>query len=523
MATIFYDDFSGGAVDTTKWTVYNRLSDQVNSELNCVTPANVAVSSGTLKITGRFENHTCGDTTTAAPNPRTMNYTSGHIAQTTAPFLYGTIDVRAKIAGGTGLWPCIWMLGYQWQPSQPFTANTPGANWPNGGWWECDIAEFLNGHRTLVNNALHFITANRGGSGEKSIPFDATTRFMVYRLVWTATSMKWYVDAEDGLGFVNTLTFTGVAGTDIPDTPGFLVINMAVGGSGGAPNSATFPQTTEVDYARVTNSMAITTQDGLISALGAAQKLIVAKANVTAVAGRTTSIWSGAGQPGVGSTTLGQAAAGAVSTSADVGALGFTNPGAGNSYLGGARGISAATGLIVVYDLLWVWGSGGSGWVVTTTTAQSTTAPAALTRPDVNGTNTELLLEVLATMGVGAAAPVAGYTNSAGTASRTTTAMGYNSAAIIGSMYNFPLQAGDNGVKTVQSLTLTTSMTSGTARVMIARRIAEFPCAANIGFTYDALDLGMPRVYDSASMLVAFVPNSTASGPLSMSLSLAQG
>lgn len=270
--------------------------------------------------------------------------------------------------------------------------------------------------------------------------------------------------------------------------------------------------------------MAVTTQDGLIAALGGAQKLIVAKANVTAVAGRTTSLWSGAGQPGVGSTTLGQAAAGAVPTDADTGFLKFTNPGAGNSYIGGIRGVnSGATGLVIVYDVLWVWGSGGSGWVVTTTTGQNTTAPAALTRPDANGTNTELLLECLTTMGAGAATPVATYTNSAGTGSRTTTAMGYAGTSIIGSIYNFPLQAGDDGVKSVQTLTLSTTMTSGTARVMIARRVAEFPCSVGAGFMWNALDLGFPRVYDDAAMLVAFVPNSTASGPLSMSMSLAQG
>lgn len=269
--------------------------------------------------------------------------------------------------------------------------------------------------------------------------------------------------------------------------------------------------------------MSITTQDGLIAGLGAAQKLIVAKANVTSVAGRTTSMWSGAGQPGVGSTTLGQAAAGAVPVDTDLGFMKFTNPGAGNSYVGGVRGNSAANGLVVIYDVLWVWGSGGSGWVVTTTTAQNTSSPAALTRPDANGTNTELLLECLTTMGAGAATPVASYTNSDGTAGRTTTAMGYNGTSIIGSIYNFPLQAGDNGVKTVQSLTLSTTMTSGTARVMIARRVAEFPVSANIGFTYDAMDVGLPRVYDDAALLVAFIPNSIATGPTTFSMSLPQG
>lgn len=272
--------------------------------------------------------------------------------------------------------------------------------------------------------------------------------------------------------------------------------------------------------------MAITSQDGLISALGGAQKLMWNKANVVSVAGRATSLWSGAGQPGVGSVTLGQAAAGVVPVSTDTGAMPFTNPGGGvNSYLGRVSGISAASGLIILYDKLWTWGSGGLGWVVTTTTAQSTTSPAALTRPDSTGAATEAWLEILAATGVGAATPVLSYTNSAGTAARITSGMttAYAASDIIGSMHAFNLQAGDTGVRTVQSLTLTTSMTSGTAAVHILRRVAEFPCVANQGFLYDAYDLGMSRVYDSAHLFPVFVPNSTASGPLILSASLVQG
>jgi beta-glucanase (GH16 family) len=249
-----YDDFSGSSIDSTIWTVYNRLGDQANSEVDAVIPANVRVSSGTLKIDSKFEDVVAGDTTTGAPNPRTVHYTSGQIAQTRPAFLYGTVEVRAKICGGTGTWPCIWMLGTNWQASQPFTADDPAGQigWPTGGWWEVDIAEFINGHRTLQNCALHFVTANRGASGEKTIPFDATTRFMVYRLEWTATSMKWKIDAEDGNGFVTLLSMTGVPGTDIPNTAAFLIIHTAIGGFGGTPDSATFPVSTEVDWARIT-------------------------------------------------------------------------------------------------------------------------------------------------------------------------------------------------------------------------------------------------------------------------------
>lgn len=271
--------------------------------------------------------------------------------------------------------------------------------------------------------------------------------------------------------------------------------------------------------------MAITTQDGLLSALGGAQKLQWNKANVTAVAGRACSLWSGGGRPGVGSTTLGQAAAGVVPTNANTGFHSFTNPVSGNSYIGRAAGISAASGLIILFDVLWIWGSGGSGWSVTTTTAQNTTSPAALTRPDANGAATEAWLEVLATMGAGTATPVLSYTDQDGNAGNTTSGMTttYAASSIIGSCYSFNLAAPDTGIRTVQSLTLSVSMTSGTARVMIARRVAEFPCIANQGFLYDAYDIGMPRVYDNAALMPIFVPNSTASGPLILSVDLVQG
>lgn len=271
--------------------------------------------------------------------------------------------------------------------------------------------------------------------------------------------------------------------------------------------------------------MAITSQDGLLSALGTAQRLVYNKPNQTAVTARPISMWGGSGNPGVGTTTLGQAAAGAVPDDSTQGAIPFNNPVSGNSYLGQVSGISSATGMLFIYDLLWVWGSGGSGWSVTTTGAQNTSSPAALTRPDSLGDRTEAWMEVLSTLGTGAATPTLSYTNSAGTAGRTTTGMtpAYSASAASGNCFFFNLAAGDTGVRSIQSLTLNVSMTSGTARICIGRRIAEIPCAANVGFKYDAYDLGLPQVYNDACLVPIFVPNSTASGPVFMTLSLAQG
>jgi beta-glucanase (GH16 family) len=242
---IFSDDFAGTTLDPAKWTVFDRLSDQANHEVNCVAPENVSVSNGVLEIVSKFEDRSCGDTLEPA---RTLHYTSGQIQQATPPFRYGTVEVRAKAPGGVGTWPAIWMLGFEWQASQAATANVEGHQWPKAGWSEIDIAEFWQGARQKVNTTVHY---NRpGGLHLQALPFDATTRFMVYRLQWSPGLLVWSVDAEDGKGFRELYTVRGTK--NVPDVPMYLVIHTAIGGTGGGePDPATFPQTFQVDYARI--------------------------------------------------------------------------------------------------------------------------------------------------------------------------------------------------------------------------------------------------------------------------------
>jgi beta-glucanase (GH16 family) len=62
--------------------------------------------------------------------------------------------------------------------------------------------------------------------------------------------MVWSVDAEDGVGY---RTLYSVSGSGVPNVPMYIVINAAIGGTGGGtPNPSTFPQTFQVDYVRVT-------------------------------------------------------------------------------------------------------------------------------------------------------------------------------------------------------------------------------------------------------------------------------
>jgi beta-glucanase (GH16 family) len=244
--TVFFDDFDGAAVDSSKWTVLNRLSDQVNGELDCIVPENITVQNGILSGVSKFEDRVCGD---SIEKPKLMRYTSWHIQQKTAPFLYGTIEVRARMPGGTGVWPLIWMLGHEWQASQPYTANTPNHQWPNAGWCETDIAEFMFGTRTELNAIVHF--KRHGGYFNAPMPYAANSRFMVYRLQWSRNALIWSVDPEDGRGFRILRAITNRA--RIPNVPMYVILSTAIGGiGGGTPDPATFPQTYQADWVRVT-------------------------------------------------------------------------------------------------------------------------------------------------------------------------------------------------------------------------------------------------------------------------------
>ena len=71
----FADEFVGSSLDLATWSVYNRLGDQDNSEVNAVIPANARVAGGSLFIDSKFEDVMAGDTTTGPPNstPRPLH------------------------------------------------------------------------------------------------------------------------------------------------------------------------------------------------------------------------------------------------------------------------------------------------------------------------------------------------------------------------------------------------------------------------------------------------------------------
>jgi hypothetical protein len=278
--------------------------------------------------------------------------------------------------------------------------------------------------------------------------------------------------------------------------------------------------------------MAITTLDGVLA--GMQQPQMVAKAvTPTLVAGRPHSLWYLAGAPGAGltpATTAGGVALTNATLGAVAGAIPRVDPGSGNAYLGRLSGAAQQGGILMLADrLMHVGGnSGGTAISVTTTTAQ-TINTGALPARDINGATSgagvHWALEVITATGAGAATPSIGYTNSGATAGRTASLIDtYVATSAIGAFYRFGMQAGDVGIKSVETLTLNVSMTSGTIALVAYRPLAYLELtAAFVPAAIDAVTSGFPRIFNGTCPFLVFIPNTTTASLVSATYVETQG
>lgn len=268
--------------------------------------------------------------------------------------------------------------------------------------------------------------------------------------------------------------------------------------------------------------MAITTLDG--AAAGARQPEMIAKAiTATLVAGRPASLWSLGGRPGAGAFDATLNGVTLSSSSAQVaGQIPHYDPTSGNAHLHRLVGKATQAGTLMLLDRLWHNG----GYTITSTSAQNSTTPTWPARcatsgtddsPSTNGHNILLACEVSAATGAGTPTITVGYTNSAGTASRTATNVIPTAAtAAIGATYLIGLQAGDVGVRSMQSVTLSATWTSGTMNMAAYRLLAELPLSGP--FMADAIDWltgAAPRLYNGTVPWLVFVPSTTTAANIS--------
>ena len=115
------------------------------------------------------------------------------------------------------------------------------------------------------------------------------------------------------------------------------------------------------------------------------------------------------------------------------------------------------------------------------------------------------------------------YTNDQGTGSRSATnVLATANSPAAGALYDIGLQAGDTGVRSVQSLTLSVSWASGTMNLVAWRHLASLPTGPR-GNALDWLTGGGARLYDGVVPWLVFVPNTTTASLVSGSFIESQG
>lgn len=237
--SVWNDEFSGTALDSTKWNHETGGSGWGNQELQYYRPENTTISDGVLTITAK--NESFGG----------RNYTSSRLTtKYKGDWTYGRIQVRAKMPDARGTWSAIWMMP---------TMSVYGG-WPNSG--EIDIMEHVGYDLDQIHSTIHTTkyNHNKGNSiGFGKTMDDVINSFHVYEIIWQPGQIEAYVDGEPvGAG---VFRYTAGFNRDVPyddawpfDQNFFLIMNVAVGGTwGGAQgvDSTAFPTSMQVDYVRV--------------------------------------------------------------------------------------------------------------------------------------------------------------------------------------------------------------------------------------------------------------------------------
>jgi beta-glucanase (GH16 family) len=234
---IWADEFSGTAVDETKWNFEVNGDGGGNNELQYYRRENATVADGFLSITAKSENYMGKLYTSARLNTKYKG-----------SFENVRIIVRAKMPSGRGTWPAIWMMPLM---------NAYGG-WPDSG--EIDIIEYVGYDPDTIHCTIHTEIFNHKLGTQLGFSKDiqnAETEFHDYELVWSPGHLEGHVDGTKyaEFNYMAGLTKDYYYHQAFPfDSPFFLILNVAVGGNwGGAQgvDPTIFPTSMEVDYVRV--------------------------------------------------------------------------------------------------------------------------------------------------------------------------------------------------------------------------------------------------------------------------------
>lgn len=235
---VWQDNFEKNCIDSEKWNyeygyVRNKeLQFYTDSSENSYIENNQLVIKLDKKEDGKYYSaclHTCGK----------------------KEFLYGRLEMRAKLPKGQGVWPAFWMLGTDFKGDFEADFYKGDKPWPQCG--EIDIMELIGGpyiaHRggdRVIHAAIHYPNEKMVHSKRiELLDTDFNSDYHIIGIDWNEEYITWYCD-----GYI----YNRQSIADIPEMhkPYYLLLNIALGGSWpGDPDDTTIlPQFMYVDYVR---------------------------------------------------------------------------------------------------------------------------------------------------------------------------------------------------------------------------------------------------------------------------------
>jgi beta-glucanase (GH16 family) len=247
---VWNDEFDGRRLDTTKWAKEENGYGGGNQERQfySTNPKYCFVKNGRLHIAVYRDRHTTTD-------GKTQPYTSARIRTLhRGDWKYGRFEVRAKVPGGQGIWPAVWML----------PTDSKYGGWAASG--EIDILESRGSRADEAVGTIHFggrWPRNKHlGTTHKLPGKNAAAAFHTYAVEWTPDAIRWSVD---GVTYQTrrkaewSSEAAPKSATAPFDRPFHLILNVAVDGNffrgtgqraDNLPASA-FPQVFAVEWVRV--------------------------------------------------------------------------------------------------------------------------------------------------------------------------------------------------------------------------------------------------------------------------------
>ena len=251
---VWSDEFNGeGAPDSTIWNFEEGFVR--NEEAQWYQASNAYQKDGLLIIEARkeyFNNPTYNPNSTRWGEKREfIEYSSASLnTRGKKDFLFGRLEVSARIPTSGGAWPAIWTLGSCYE-------------WPSCG--EVDLMEYyrINGVPYILANAA-WGNDNRWDAvwNSKKISFSHFTdkdpgwalRYHLWRMDWNEDSIQLFLDEE----LLNEIPLKATKNGSMGEgknpflTPQYILLNLALGGfNGGAIDDATLPMRYEIDFVRI--------------------------------------------------------------------------------------------------------------------------------------------------------------------------------------------------------------------------------------------------------------------------------